>query len=790
MGRFRLRNVKTAAKIIGAFGIVCLVLGALGVAGIWTTAQMKDQTTAIAAHDIPQIIWLTATQNAANNAERDLMQATLEPDEQLWQAQLDQTRADQQALHDAFAHYTALEHNGAETQDIASTQRVLDLWDGTLTMLRQQMTFGSVADTTAVTDTINDLWQPQSVALSQNIAHLIAIDRAQTEREHALATQLFTRLAWGLGIGIALAFALSISMGLYIARHIARPLVRMVSVTHRVAQGHLDAIDDLLARYHGADEMGQFLAAFDGMLASLRQLIARVLATGSNVSALSASLDDVPGSTPAGEAESPGPVSPAGGAGTGLGPDHPASGGPSGEPAAPNLPGGGAEPLSALPGNALAQAAHQIDSIDHLNRKLVQAYQELADSHRNLEVAHQTIQRQALTDPLTGLPNHRALVTQLDRELQRAERSARPMGLIFFDGDRFKRVNDAHGHAAGDAVLRQLGERVQAVIRATDTLGRYGGEEFVALLPDVDREQALTIAERMRTAVESAPMATELVAGGLEITISAGVALYPADANTSAALLMKADQAMYLAKRGGRNRVCDAGDVQQPDPSGIGLGNDEDDECTRDAQQPSKQLRQQVQTQRDGMVAALVKVLRIYDSELAQHSEHVSRLAIAIARELGAPPATLDRIAQAALLHDIGKLGVAPAILQKPGTLTDEEWQAVRQHAPMSANVIASSPILRDLLPGVRHHHERWDGSGYPDGLQSELIPLEARIIAIADAFDAMNSERPYKAALDITAALAEIERCAGTHFDPSLVPVACKAIRRYEEEESRQEAA
>jgi len=657
---------------------------------------------------------------------------------------IQQTQTDQETLLTAFTRYLSLDHTAAEAQDIAATQRVLPLWNDTLTSLRQQVTFGSGANSSAIIDTINNLWQAQSAALSQDIAHLITIDRAQTDQEFVLATQLFAHLAWMLSIGIVLAFALSIGMGLYIARHIARPLVHMVSVTHRVAQGHLDDIDDLLTRYHGTDEMGQFLAAFNSMLASLRQLIARVLATSNTTTALSASFEGMSDIT------SP----------------------------------------SSLPGNELAQAARQIDTVDQLNRKLVQAYQELADSHKHLEIAHQTIQQQALTDPLTGLPNHRALVDQLDKEVQHAERSAHTLGLIFFDGDRFKRVNDIHGHAAGDAVLRQLGERVQAVLRSTDTIGRYGGEEFVILLPEVDRETALTIAERMRAAVESAPMATELVTEGLEVTISVGVALYPADGSTIAELLMKADQAMYLAKHSGRNRVCDAGDAQHLDRTGSKMGSAEDDERMRDAPVDPKQLRQQMQTQRDGMVAAMITIIRLYDHELAEHCERVSHLAIAIAQELGAPPATITRVAQAALLHDIGKLGITPAILQKPGALTNEEWQVVRQHAPMSANVIASSTMLRDLLPGVRHHHERWNGSGYPDGLQSEHIPLEARIIAIANAYDTICSKRPYKEALGNIEALAEIERCAGTIFDPTLVPIALQAIGRFAESQPRQEAA
>jgi diguanylate cyclase (GGDEF)-like protein len=179
----------------------------------------------------------------------------------------------------------------------------------------------------------------------------------------------------------------------------------------------------------------------------------------------------------------------------------------------------------------------------------------LSEAHANLEQAYTTIQKQALTDGLTGLPNHQALIAQLYQELDSAQRSHRPFSLLFLDGDHFKRVNDRHGHVAGDAVLRQVGEYARSVLRTGDTVGRFGGEEFVVLLPEADAREASVIAERIRAAVAARPLASSEVEGGIVATVSIGLATYPGDGTSEKELLSKADEAMYVAKRLGRNQV-------------------------------------------------------------------------------------------------------------------------------------------------------------------------------------------------------------------------------------------
>ncbi len=183
--------------------------------------------------------------------------------------------------------------------------------------------------------------------------------------------------------------------------------------------------------------------------------------------------------------------------------------------------------------------------------------------NRRLAKANALIRQQALTDNLTGLPNHRSLIEQLNSTWEQAERTSSPFSLLFFDGDRFKLVNDTYGHGIGDAVLRELGERARSVLRATDTLGRVGGEEFVLVLPGTEQAEACQVAERLRVALCSSPLVTEHVSGGLLVTVSIGVASYPQDAKSSNQLLHQADEAMYWAKRLGRNQVRTASEIAQ-----------------------------------------------------------------------------------------------------------------------------------------------------------------------------------------------------------------------------------
>lgn len=426
----------------------------------------------------------------------------------------------------------------------------------------------------------------------------------------------------------------------------------------------------------------------------------------------------------------------------------------------------------------------------HLNGELHIIQDELQAKNQALSEANVRLASLATTDPLTGLPNHRSLFQSLEKELDRALRHARPLSLIFFDGDRFKRVNDTHGHAVGDVVLCELGERVNGVLRGGDTLGRYGGEEFLALLPETDTEEARRVAERIRAAVAAHPLALSHVDGGINMTISIGIATYPLDGTTIGELVQKADQAMYWAKRLGRNQVRTCVEA-------LRASHDESlsatvhllerregpllDGLSGDQEQRAAQLT---------TVYSLMWLIELRDHGISTHSYNVSDLATAIAIEMGLDAQQIFDVSTSALLHDIGKIAIPDALLQKSGYISTNEWAIIKQHAELGAQILEVSPALRHLMPAIRHHHECWDGTGYPDCLVGENIPLEARIISVAEAYDSMLTHRPYQAARSASAALAELQRCAGSQFDPAVVQAVSAVCLQQQGEVERQEIA
>ena len=379
------------------------------------------------------------------------------------------------------------------------------------------------------------------------------------------------------------------------------------------------------------------------------------------------------------------------------------------------------------------------------------AQRDLLAANRELEAAHAELDALATTDPVTLLPNHRALVASINQEIARAQRRGTRAAVAFVDVDHFKALNDTFGHAAGDRALAELGALAKSCLRANDVVGRWGGEEFVILLADTGAEAAMIVAERLRTAVAAHRFAGDAKA---RLTCSIGVAVYPDDGRTRRELLISADQAMYTAKRFGRNQTFAASDpavpAVGPHSQATTAGVDED--------------------ALTGAVEALALLVDQRDSYTGAHAADVAELSRRLAVELGCDPVQAAGIAMAARLHDIGKVAVPDAILLKPGRLTDDEWAFMHQHPVVGADVLSRIPALRPITAAVRAHHERWDGTGYPDGVAGEDIPLAARIIAVADAFDAMITARPYSDPIPPSAALAELARCAGTQFDPSVV--------------------
>jgi diguanylate cyclase (GGDEF)-like protein len=350
--------------------------------------------------------------------------------------------------------------------------------------------------------------------------------------------------------------------------------------------------------------------------------------------------------------------------------------------------------------------------------------------------------RLALTDPLTGLGNHRHFHERLQRELLNAEEQARPLTLCLVDIDDFKRINDRFGHPSGDRVLSQIATR----LRQGGEAFRLGGDEFALLLADHDEATALTAAESIVKRISTVDF--DHIG---QVTVSAGLATFPVQGHGRDELIRLADSAMYWAKEHGKNRVR----FYRPDIVELA-------ELKRLAAGPDKAARYRA-------AASLAKAVDARDTYTGSHSERVTELAARVAVRLGLDAEQVELTRLAASLHDLGKLAIPEELLQKAGTLTDSQRLVLERHPQIGFRMLDSLGV--DLIAHlVLHHHERWDGAGYPDGLSGEQIPLGSRIIFVTDAYDAMTSDRTYRPRRSSRAALAELERCAGTQFDPGIV--------------------
>jgi two-component system, cell cycle response regulator len=335
-------------------------------------------------------------------------------------------------------------------------------------------------------------------------------------------------------------------------------------------------------------------------------------------------------------------------------------------------------------------------------------------------------QEEALTDALTGLGNRRALALELESRMARED--AQRYVLALFDLDGFKYYNDNFGHPAGDELLRRLGRSLDAQLTGQGEGYRMGGDEFCALIdaplvPDeCVREAAAALSERGE---------------GFDIGCSYGSILLPNEAQSSETALRIADQRLYAQKRRGRASAS----------------------------------RQSTDV--------LMRALDERNPDLGHHMRDVADYACRTAESLSLSVDEIEQIRQAAELHDVGKVAIPDAILQKPGPLTDSEWEFIRRHTLIGERIIAAAPALRQAATLVRSSHEYFDGSGYPDGLAGEQIPLGSRIITVCDAFSAMTTERPYQARTDAQAAIGEIQRCAGSQFDPDVVEHFCEVLSR-----------
>jgi diguanylate cyclase (GGDEF)-like protein/putative nucleotidyltransferase with HDIG domain len=350
--------------------------------------------------------------------------------------------------------------------------------------------------------------------------------------------------------------------------------------------------------------------------------------------------------------------------------------------------------------------------------------------------------RLALTDPLTGLGNHRHFHERLQRDLDKAQTDGFPLTVCLLDIDNFKQINDRYGHPVGDRVLAQVAAR----LRQGGEAFRLGGDEFALLLPRRDEYESLSIAQSVIDRVAE----TQCEDAGL-VSISAGIATYPQHGVERSELVRVADSALYLAKEHGKGRVR----AYRPDVLELA-------ELRRLAEGPDRAARLRA-------AASLAHAVDARDAYTGSHSYMVGELAARVAGRMGLDGEQIELARLAGSLHDLGKLAIPEEILRKPGPLNEAERLVLERHPQIGFRMLDSLGV-EPVASWVLHHHERWDGDGYPDRLGGERIPLGSRILLVADAYDAMTTDRIYRSRLSHDRAMAELERCSGTQFDPDVV--------------------
>jgi diguanylate cyclase (GGDEF)-like protein len=350
----------------------------------------------------------------------------------------------------------------------------------------------------------------------------------------------------------------------------------------------------------------------------------------------------------------------------------------------------------------------------------------------------------ARTDSLTGLANRRELEQRFAGELERSTRGGRPLAIVVLDLDWFKEFNDRFGHAAGDRALVQLAEWRRRATRSSDVVARLGGEEFAVLAPETDELEGYQLAERLRAEVRAT-----FARQPEKMTVSCGVASFPVHGITAGELLHSADRALYEAKEAGRDRSV----------------------VYRHAGAPEEDAEEAAIERTSPRLASLVSLAEAVDRRKGSpaNSRRVAGYAELLARSLSLPDEEVERVRIAALLRDVGEVGVAESILNKPAPLNDEEWRELERHPEIGARIVGAAQLGR-VGEWILSHHERPDGSGYPRGLREHQIPLEGRIVAVADAYAAMTADRPYRQSFSPKRAKAELQARAGTQFDHDVV--------------------
>ena len=358
-------------------------------------------------------------------------------------------------------------------------------------------------------------------------------------------------------------------------------------------------------------------------------------------------------------------------------------------------------------------------------------------------------------DGLTGVYNHRYFHDALNEKIKEAENNNRPISLLYIDIDNFKYYNDLNGHQKGDEVLKLIGQLLSESTRPGDIVARYGGEEFVVILPGADKQEGLRVGEKIRQVVESTYIQDQENQPTGNLTISVGLATYPDNAKNDVELIKSADDALYRAKFFNKNRVEVYASVL--------------DEIKKEIDESETELVTSVKT--------LISVINAKDRYTYGHSERVVMFSRMLADKLSLSERQKKDLVYGAYMHDIGKINIPVEILNKKMPLTREEWECLKQHPDHGAEILKTVESLQSIIPLIKHHHEKYDGTGYPMGLKGEEIPYLARVLTVIDSFDDMTSNRPYNKHKTYEEGFMELRRCSGTQFDPHIVEIFIQTV-------------